>query len=436
MAIVFGFAGGAKDCHALCHDQQRFATLLATVRPERCPHCGEPDSCTLWGSYLRWVYLTTERYPVRIEQVRCVMCGASHALLPSCLHLYRRYALALIQQAIIGALETGAWGDRLADALAPYHQPAVTTLHEWVRSFLHGAQLLLAWLQPILATQAPLACLDPGRQPAYLAYRRPSARHCALSHAWLCLRLAEALYAAHRSGHPHLVFHFDALFAFLTLALQTAGRMPRLVWRTPPSRAPTCQPIWSPAVQPAGGQFPPEPTQLWLKSGAHPCYTGLNLPNRRDPMPETSQPHPTAIATPPNDAWRTEVALLRYALILPLLRHDRRGDSSKLSLRAAMAAAHHAIPHSLRHTVSIPTLRRWEKVYRANAFEALKPKRRTDRGATASRLAPSQPACRRFERSHVGDQWQSDTLDGPLLCPIRPTPDRLPWPTTTTCLSR
>jgi len=190
-------------------------------------------------------------------------------------------------------------------------------------------------------------------------------------------------------------------------------------------------------------------------------------------MPATSQPHPTAIATPPDDTWRTEVALFRYALILPLLRHDRQRDGSKLSLRAAIAAAHHAIPHSQRHTVSIPTLRRWEKAYRAHGFEALKPQRRNDRGATrtisadtldraealkrelpsrsartiadimqrdqaspipepelaprtlrrqlatrgltTARLAHAQTAYRRFERSHFGDLWQSDALDGPQL---------------------
>jgi hypothetical protein len=238
MAIVFGFAGDVKDYHTLCHDRQRFAALLSTVRPDRCPRCGEPDSCILWGSYPRWVYLTTEHLSVRIERVRCVMCGASHALLPSCLHLHRRYTLAVIQQAIVVAVETGAWGDRLANAVAPYNQPVVTTLHEWVGSFLHGAQCLLAWLQHTLTSQAPLACLDPGPQPAYLARRRPSARTTALRHAWLCLRLAEALYAAHRTIYPRLVFHFNVLFAFLTLALQTTAWTPRLLWRNPPPRAP------------------------------------------------------------------------------------------------------------------------------------------------------------------------------------------------------
>jgi transposase InsO family protein len=200
-------------------------------------------------------------------------------------------------------------------------------------------------------------------------------------------------------------------------------------------------------------------------------------------MPETTQPQPVATTTTDHEAWRTEVALFRYSLILPLLRHDRQRDGAKRSLRAAIAATHHTIPHSQRHLVSIPTLRRWEKAYRQGGFEALKPHGRRDqgaprtisvetldraealkrelpsrsartiadilqrdqaapipevelaartlrrhltaRGATAARLLKPEIACRRFERSHFGDLWQSDALDGPSLPdPADPTRQR------------
>lgn len=186
----------------------------------------------------------------------------------------------------------------------------------------------------------------------------------------------------------------------------------------------------------------------------------------------SATPHPAGEISP-DETWRTEVALFRYTLILPLLRHDRARDGSKQSLRAAIAATSHTIPHSQRHTVSVPTLRRWERAYRTGGFDALKPHPRCDRGAaraistptldraealkrelpsrssrtvidilkrdqatpipetklaartlrrhlaargaTTARLLKSDTVYCRFERSHFGDLWQSDALDGPRL---------------------
>ena len=239
MAIVFYFAHTVKDYRDLCADQVRFDALLVTLRPERCPSCGARHSCFFWGSYLRWVYLHDERYQVRIERIRCVACGVSHALLPCCLHLFRRYALFLIQQAILLALHKGVWGEALADAIAPYHQPAPSTLREWVFSFIRGAVRLSPWLQSTLLTLDPLAPLTPDPPPAYLLSIRLSTRRAAFSRGRHCLRLAETFYACSRLRQPRLVFHFAHLFAFLTIALQTAGHSPRLLWRTHPPRAPT-----------------------------------------------------------------------------------------------------------------------------------------------------------------------------------------------------
>jgi transposase InsO family protein len=190
-------------------------------------------------------------------------------------------------------------------------------------------------------------------------------------------------------------------------------------------------------------------------------------------MPNSDEPEPVGVAPTPEDTWRTEVALFRYTLILPLLRHDRQRDGTKCQLREAIAAEAHTIPHSRRREVSVPTLRRWEKAYRTRGFDALKPHARSDRGASRSlstqtldraealkrelptrsartvadilkreaaspvpeeRIAPrtlrrqlaargatrarlSRRAApfRRFEREHFGDLWQSDALDGPKL---------------------
>ncbi len=185
--------------------------------------------------------------------------------------------------------------------------------------------------------------------------------------------------------------------------------------------------------------------------------------------------------TPADETWRTDVALFRYTLVLPLLRHDRQRDGCKGQLREAIAAQHHAIPHSSHDMVSVPTLRRWEKAYRQGGFDALRPKPRSDRGtcraisaetldraetlkrelptrsartvagilqreaagpipeeqiaprtlrrqlaargATTARLTTAGTVFRRFERSHFGDLWQSDAMHGPKL-PDPANPDQ------------
>jgi len=200
-------------------------------------------------------------------------------------------------------------------------------------------------------------------------------------------------------------------------------------------------------------------------------------------MSVSDQSEPLEASSTPDEPWRTQVALFRYTLILPLLRHNRERDGTKQQLREAIAAQQHLIPHSQRCTVSVPTLRRWEKGYLAGGFDALKPKPRSDRGAsralsaetlaraealkrelpsrstravvdilkrdaatpvTEERIAPrtlsrqlaargattlrltkARPVFRRFERSHFGDLWQSDAMRGPKLPdPANPAQER------------
>jgi len=237
--MIFYFAGSVNDYHDLSNNQVRFDALLEWVRPARCPHCGGAHTCIFWGSYARWVYRTTDRLRVRIYRVRCIVCGVTDALLPSFLHIFRRYTLTLIQQAISLTLEAGVWGDALADVVGPYHRPAVSTLREWVGAFAQAADGLLAWLLLSLSALDPLAPLDLGRPPAHLTAIQQPARPAAFLRAWQVLRLTEALYAATRARQPELVFQADALLAFLSVALQSAGHSPRLLSRQM-ARAPTC----------------------------------------------------------------------------------------------------------------------------------------------------------------------------------------------------
>jgi len=170
---------------------------------------------------------------------------------------------------------------------------------------------------------------------------------------------------------------------------------------------------------------------------------------------------------------RTEIALFRYTLILPIVREA--SPRNKQQMRRNLAALVHDIPCSKRRRVSVTTLRRWEGRYRAGGFEALKPQPRSDRGqsravsvetldraealkreqpfrsarsiarilsmdhtnplpeaklaprtlrrqlaqrgaTTAQLLTEQRPkAFRRFERSAFGDLWQGDAMHGPTL---------------------
>lgn len=179
---------------------------------------------------------------------------------------------------------------------------------------------------------------------------------------------------------------------------------------------------------------------------------------------------------------RTEIALFRYTLILPLVR-GQYPPGGKEQLRRQIAAGHYAIPYSSRSTVSPTTLARWERLYREKGFDGLKPQPRrdkgqsraispqtldraealkreqplrsarsiikilsldttnpipedhiaprtlrrhlADRGATAAQLLAEQrpKPYRRFERSHFGDLWQGDAMHGPYL-PDPANPDQ------------
>ena len=232
VAVVCYFAGSVDTY------PRRFAAWVIAVRPERCPHCGGEHTCILWGSYARWVYTTTDRLRVRIERVRCSLCGVTDALLPNFLHLFRRYLLPLIQKAIILALDAGLWGEALADAVGPYDAPAPSTIREWVWSFAISAEWLLPWLQRTLSSLEPLAPFDPSRPPAHLQAIRNPKRRAALTRGWQVLRLAEALYAAARRRQPDLVLQASTLLAFVAAALGAAGRIPRILWPQAAARAP------------------------------------------------------------------------------------------------------------------------------------------------------------------------------------------------------
>ena len=80
---------------------------------------------------------------------------------------------------------------------------------------------------------------------------------------------------------------------------------------------------------------------------------------------------------------REKVALFRYGLIAPLLNDqvDAKDYFGKL------AGKMHSVPYYGERTVAEKTIKEWLLHYRREGFEALKPKKRTDRG-NSRRLSP------------------------------------------------
>jgi putative transposase len=169
------------------------------------------------------------------------------------------------------------------------------------------------------------------------------------------------------------------------------------------------------------------------------------------------------------------VALFRYGLIASLVHEQVAAGKLEDALRQ-IAAKRYEIPYSKRTQVSLSSVRRYLKAFKAGGFEALKPHTRADAGLPRAfdpavleravalrasqpdrttpmivehlkreglagvnahtlsthlrklgqtrRLLAKTPEVRtRFEREHVNALWQSDTLQGPWL-PDPERPDR------------
>lgn len=76
---------------------------------------------------------------------------------------------------------------------------------------------------------------------------------------------------------------------------------------------------------------------------------------------------------------RHQIALCRYKLISPVLAEPSRMQNAYFRVTANK---HHVFPHYGPRKVTVPTLKRWLKLYRQHGFDALKPKPRIDNGRT------------------------------------------------------
>jgi hypothetical protein len=188
-----------------------------------------------WGSYLRWACTEKGDYRLRIQRLRCQVCGRTYSLLPDFLHPYRHYVLRLLYRVVWLYLIVGLGFGRLLNHL-PETGPAPATIREWVAAFAYGTGYLL-WgaLSRFLLSLQPHSDL-PGPAPAHLERSRQPPRLKQAYHFW---QLAEQLYAQVKGYQPWLAFSVGQLFPFL-LHWLAGQRLPaRLFWSPRLSTTPT-----------------------------------------------------------------------------------------------------------------------------------------------------------------------------------------------------
>ena len=152
MVIVLPFVGSVKEYIAAI-----LARGCPLTQPDDCPHpnCQASGSLIRWGTYERRAATEEVDYRIRIQRLRCKVCGRTHSLLPDFLHPHRHFVLALLYRIVALYLIEGWNWESLMNKL-PGTSPARSTIREWVGSFAYGAgQLLLDALLRHLLALAP-----------------------------------------------------------------------------------------------------------------------------------------------------------------------------------------------------------------------------------------------------------------------------------------
>ena len=102
-----------------------------------------------------------------------------------------------------------------------------------------------------------------------------------------------------------------------------------------------------------------------------------------------------------NEKTREDIALFRYGLIAPLLN----GQIESKEYFEQLEGKIHQIPYYGERTIAAKTIQEWLLHYRRNGFDALKPKRRSDRG-NSRRLSPD-------DKDHILDK-RKESLHMPV----------------------
>ena len=214
--------------------------------PDCCPHpdCRAAGALIRWGTYERQARTGLQGYCIRVQRVRCNICGRTHSLLPDFLHPYRHYVIPLLQRVVSLYLLVGLGINRLMGHLIG-QGPVRSTVREWIASFAYGAgELLFDLLRRCLVALNPLAELPETPPPTHLdRVPGPTRRH-RLGRAHGFWQLAEHLYAQAKARLPRLHFTTGQLLSFVVHWLQSQGVPPRIFWSPRLSTTPT-EPFWS-----------------------------------------------------------------------------------------------------------------------------------------------------------------------------------------------
>lgn len=229
MVIVQQFSGSVKE-----YKQTFLSQGCPFSVPDRCPdpECQASDALIRWGTYERGALTGETDHRIRVQRVRCKVCGRTHSLLPDFVHPHRHFVIDLLQQVVCVYLLAGlGWRRLMRQVRAVYGRgPARSTVREWVASFAYGTgHLLLDTLQRHLFALEPGIDL-PEPPPQHLDRVSDSDRHRHLQKVHTFWLLAEQFYTLVKQRQPDLHFSATQILPFLLHWLQGRGLPPRLFW--------------------------------------------------------------------------------------------------------------------------------------------------------------------------------------------------------------
>lgn len=211
-------------------------------RVRRCPRC-ETRTLTRHGRFLRWIYELEERTQIPVFRLRCRPCRLTLTLLPDCLIPYSRYALPIVEEALLAYADTPSslravavaitgtvlTGEQsVSDTLLWTHlHPGFQRIHAWATRMAAVAtrdlQTAISWLVA-LVPDTPVVALLSIPLPAV----RTKVRSPEKAQGLAAIRLLPRVLALSPELNPH---RRSWVSAWLRVAAVLFGRAG---WRGPP----------------------------------------------------------------------------------------------------------------------------------------------------------------------------------------------------------
>ena len=142
VVIVLPFVGSVKEYIAAILAQGCPLTL-----PDDCPHpdCQASGSLIRWGTYERRAATEEVDYRIRIQRLRCKVCGRTHSLLPDFLHPHRHFVLALLYRIVaLYLIEGWSWESLMRQTAGRPVRPARRSASGW--ALLPTARANFCWM--------------------------------------------------------------------------------------------------------------------------------------------------------------------------------------------------------------------------------------------------------------------------------------------------